>query len=178
MSAPRVPVCTRCLRPWSGHLQTCDACRSQQSASRKAKAASRKATPGNPIPVIPLPASINPNVHSDQRRRLNTSSLGDNYAAEALDRAIHLLEDEFEHRESASQDFPPQISASHIRVSIGKYEDEMSAASKTSVCSSCGQLIPTTDIHRINDSSNTIDCLRGRLDNCGRHGNDWQFCSQ
>ena len=108
--------------------------------------------------------------------------MGDNYAAEALDRAIQLLEDEFEHREAASQEFPPDISASHIRVSIGKYEDEMSAASKTSVCCSCGQLVPTTDIHRIKNSSDTIDCLRDCLDNCGRHEDDnedyWQFCSQ
>ena len=39
---------------------------------------------------------------------------------------------------------------------------------------SCGLLVPTTDIHRINDSSYTIDCLRGCLDNCGRHGDDWE----
>ena len=254
MSAPRVPVCTRCLRPWSGQLQTCDACRSQRrlaaaskkSASKKPtpsnpilpipilpnpfpqnptpqnptpkKSASKKPTPPipilpnpmlpiliprvptpqdptpqdpiprhpapgtftprNPLPIFPSPASTNPDVHSDQRRRLNTSSLGDNYAVEALNRAVRLLEEEFEHREEASLQFPPDISPSHIRASIGKFEDEMSAASKTSVCSSCGQVVPTTDIHQINDSSNTIDCLRGCLDNCGRHGDDWQFCSQ
>src|ERR1700735_1805330 len=256
MSAPRVRVCTRCLRPWSGQLQTCDACRSQQTASKKSaskksaskkptppipilpipilpnpftqnptpqnptpqnptpkKSASKKPTPPNPIlpnpippfpiprnatpenpiprpptpgtltprtplPIFPSPASTNPDVHSDRRRRLNTSSLGDNYAVEALNQAVRLLEEEFEHREEASLQFPPDISPSHIRASIGKFEDEMSAASKTSVCSSCGLLVPTTDIHQINNSSNTIDCLRGCLDNCGRHGDDWQFCSQ
>jgi len=51
-----------------------------------------------------------PDLHSDQRRRLNTSSLGDNYAAEAVDRAIQLLEDGFEHREAASQAFVIQLS--------------------------------------------------------------------
>jgi hypothetical protein len=184
MSTPRVPVCTRCLRPWSSsQFQTCDACRSQ----KRLVAASKKATPGsltprnpvprNPTPVFPSPAPINPDLHSDQRRRLNISSLGDGYAAEAVDRAVHLLEDEFEHREASSQEFPPEISASHIRVSIGKYEDEMSAASKTSVCCSCGQIVATDDIHRITDNSNTLDCLRGCLDTCGRHGNDWEFCS-
>jgi hypothetical protein len=49
--------------------------------------------------------------------------------------------------------------------------------SKTSVCSSCGRLVATADIHRINDNNNTIDYLRGCLDTCGRHGDNWEFCS-
>jgi hypothetical protein len=167
MSAPRVPICIGCLRPWSSpQFLTCDACRSRHrllSASRNPASRNptpRNPTPRNPIPIDPLPALIDPGLHSDQRRRLNTSSLGDNYATEAVYRAVHLLQDEFEHRETASQEFPPEISSSHIRASISKYEDEMSAASKTSVCCSCGQLVATTDIHRLNDNSNTIDCLR------------------
>lgn len=35
-------------------------------------------------------------------------------------------------REIASQEFPPDITASHIREAIGIYEDEMAAASKRS----------------------------------------------
>ena len=171
MSAPRLPICSGCLRPWSSpHFLTCDACRLRKRVTRNPPLT-------NPSPIVPLPTLINPDIHSDQRRRLNDSSLGDNYATESVDRAVRLLQDEFEHREAASQEFPPEISSSHIRVSISKYEDEMSAASKTSVCCSCGQLVATAHIHRLNDNSNTIDCLRGCLDTCGRHGDDWEFCS-
>jgi hypothetical protein len=171
MSASRLPICSGYLRPWSSpHFLTCDACRLR-------KRVTRYPPPTNPSPIVPLPILINPDIHSDQRRRLSDSSLGDNYATEAVDRAVHLLQDGFGHREAASQEFPPEISASHIRVSISKYEDEMSAASKTSVCCSCGQLVATAHIHRLNDNSNTIDCLRGCLDTCGRHGDDWELCS-
>lgn len=69
----------------------------------------------------------------------------------------------FELWEAASQEFPPEISSSHIRASISKYEDEMSADSKTSVCCSCGQLVATTDIHRLNDNSNGYHRLSARL---------------
>ena len=32
-------------------------------------------------------------------------------------------------------------------------------------------------MHKIGDSSRSIDCLRGCLDICGRHDDVWQFCS-
>ena len=98
-------------------------------------------------------------------------------APEVVRRAVHLLEDEFKRREAASQSFPPEISSSQIRESVSKFEDEMSAASKRTVCSSCGQLVPSTDVHKIGDSSRSIDCLRGCLDICGRRDDVWQFCS-
>jgi hypothetical protein len=136
---------------------------------------SRSLTPRNPLPIVPSRGPINPDLHSDQRRRLNTSPLGDNYAAESLDRAIHLLEDEFEHREEASLEFPPDISPSHIRASIRKLCMKMRCRRLRR--HPFAALVETADIHRISDDSNTIDCLRGRLDDCGRHGDDWQFCS-
>ena len=88
-----------------------------------------------------------------------------------------LLEDEFVLQQAASEAFPPEISSSHIRMSVSKYEDEMSAASKTSVCCSCGELVPTTDLHQIDDSSHLIERLQGCLDICGRHEDVWQFCA-
>jgi uncharacterized protein DUF6570 len=89
-------------------------------------------------------------------------------APEVVRRAVHLLEDEFKRREAASQSFPPEISSSQIRESVSKFEDEMSAASKRTVCSSCGQYRCIKSV---------IDCLRGCRDICGRHDDVWQFCS-
>jgi hypothetical protein len=61
-------------------------------------------------------------------------------AHEALKIAVGLLADEFELQEAASDAFPPEITSSHIRTSVSKYEDEMSAASERSVCYSCGRV--------------------------------------
>src|SRR5438046_3073839 len=78
--------------------------------------------------------------------------------------------------EAASQTFPPEISSSHIRTSVRKYEDEMSAAPKRSVCCRCGKFIATADIYRIYDANDSLLPLQDSLDNCGRHENTWNFC--
>ena len=44
-----------------------------------------------------------------------------------------LLEDEFKLRETASQEFPPEISSSHIRSSISKCEDEIMIINEVSI---------------------------------------------
>jgi hypothetical protein len=45
--------------------------------------------------------------------------------------------------------FPPEIASSHIRTSVNKYEDEMSAALQRSVCCSCGKFIAGRDIYEV-----------------------------
>ena len=57
--------------------------------------------------------------------------------SEALESAVGLLEEEFWLRKTASQAFPPDISSSHIRSAISRYEDAMTAASDRSICCSC-----------------------------------------
>jgi hypothetical protein len=52
----------------------------------------------------------------------------------------------------------------------------MLAASKRSICCSCGKLVPTTDIHEVNDEDDFILPLQGSLDYCGHHENAWDFC--
>jgi hypothetical protein len=169
MSAPRVPICSGCLRPWtSPRYHTCDSCRSRQ---RRPSASTIS------HPLAPTPTLENSDLPSKRRRRQNNSSFENDPAPVAVRQAVHLLEDEFHRREAASHAFPPDISSSLIRESVSKFEDEMSAASKRTVCSSCGQFVLSTDVHRISDSNNSINCLRGCLDICGRHDDVWQFCS-
>jgi hypothetical protein len=90
--------------------------------------------------------------------------------------SVFLLENEFKLREAASQAFPPEISSSHIRTSVRKYQDELSAAPKKSVCCCCGKFVATVDIYRIDDADHSLLPLQGSLDNCGRHENTWNFC--
>jgi hypothetical protein len=67
--------------------------------------------------------------------------------SKAVKFAIGFLEQEFELRETASKAFPTEITSSHIKASIAKYEDEVSAASLRSVCCSCGRFVATPDIY-------------------------------
>ncbi len=91
---------------------------------------------------------------------------------------MRLLEDEYSLQKSASREFPPEISPSHIRSSIGKYEDEMSAARDRSICCCCGGFFGGY-IYQIDDQDNAfIQRHRLRLDLCGYDGNSWVFCSQ
>jgi hypothetical protein len=94
-----------------------------------------------------------------------------------LDRALCFLRDELETRAVASDVFPPDISCSHIRASVARYEDDISAAAKRCVCSSCGELVPTADIYRVGNEDPLLLPLLGSLDACGRHDNTWNLCS-
>jgi len=96
---------------------------------------------------------------------------------ECVRRAVGLLEEEFKLREVASREFPPEISPFHIRHSIGLYEDEMSAASQRSICSSCGKFF-TGYVYQIDDHDHFIQAHRTSLDRCGHHEDSWDFCSQ
>ena len=91
--------------------------------------------------------------------------------------AIGLLEEEFEQREAASEAFPPEISSTHIRTAISKYEDEISAVSERSICCSCGSFVATGDIYKIDDEDDFMLPLQGSLDDCGHYENTWGFCT-
>jgi hypothetical protein len=58
---------------------------------------------------------------------------------------------EFELREAASEAFPTEITSSHIRASIAKYEDKMLAASLKSMCYSYGRFVAAPDIYEVDD---------------------------
>lgn len=79
------------------------------------------------------------------------------------------LEDEFKQRETASQAFPPEISSSHIRSSISRYEDEISAASERAICCSCGSFVPKENVYEIGDQDDFILQEQSRLDQCGNN---------
>jgi Domain of unknown function (DUF6570) len=98
-------------------------------------------------------------------------------APEAAKLAVGLLEEEFELRVTASEAFPPSITSSHIRASVTKYEDNMSAVSERSVCCCCGRLIAAGDIYEIYDDAHFILPPQRILDRCGRHENSWDFCT-
>jgi hypothetical protein len=91
--------------------------------------------------------------------------------------AVGLLEDEFDLREVASREFPPEISSSHIRSSISLYEDEMLAASQRSICCSCGKFF-TGYVYQIDDHDHFIQTHQTSLDRCGHPEDSWDFCSQ
>jgi hypothetical protein len=129
-----------------------------------------------PHPHINPSSSANPPAsHSLRIKRRRIAEY--DRALEAVRHAVFLLENEFKLREAASQAFPPEISFSHIRTSVGKYEDEMSAVPKKSVCSCCGKFIATVDIYQIDDANDFILPLQGSLDYCGRHESTWNFCA-
>ncbi|KAL6405631.1 hypothetical protein AUP68_11392, partial [Ilyonectria robusta] len=98
-------------------------------------------------------------------------------AREALDQALCFLCDELETRATASDAFPPEISFSHIRAAVARYEDQISAAAERGVCCSCGKFVPITDIYRAENGDPMLQPLEGALDNCGWHGSTWDVCS-
>src|SRR5579871_973517 len=84
--------------------------------------------PSNPTSNIPSNIPSIPINRTIKKRKTYEVSA----TSECVKLAINLLEDEFRLREIASQKFPPDISSTHIRSSISKYEDEMWAASQRS----------------------------------------------
>ena len=107
----------------------------------------------------------------------NPKTTEDTEATKAITFALGLLEVEFKLREKASQEFPPDITSSHIRTAISKYENEMSSALNKSICSCCGRIVATTDIYKIVDSDNIVLLLQYNLDHCGHNENYWNFCT-
>jgi hypothetical protein len=87
--------------------------------------------------------------------------------------ALHFLEDEFKLQETASDAFPREISSSHIRTSVGKYEHEMSTASKRSEYYCYDRLVAAEDIYEIEDETDFTLPLREGHDRCGHHAISW-----
>lgn len=88
-----------------------------------------------------------------------------------------LLRQEFDNRKDASNAFPPDISRTHIRAAVARYEEKIEAAAMRDVCSSCGGFFRVTDVHTVEKDDPRIQLLQGELDNCGRHLNSWNLCS-
>ena len=124
--------------------------------------------------INPSSSANPPASHSLRIKRRRTAEY--DRALEAVKLAVGLLEDEFKLREAASQAFSPEISFSNIRTSVGKYEDEMSAAPKRSVCCCCGKFVSMLDIYQIDNANDSILHLQDSLDDCGRHDNTSDFC--
>ena len=89
---------------------------------------------------------------------------------------MSLLKDEFKLQESASQQFPSEISSLHIQSSISKYENEMMTACERSICCCCGGFFDDC-INKIDDQNDFIQLYRPSLDSCGYDGRSWVFCS-
>lgn len=96
---------------------------------------------------------------------------------DSLDKALGFLRNEHERHATASQSFPPEITPTDIRRSISRYEEAASTASKRSVCSSCGRVVPEAEILPVDDGDPLLLPLGGALDRCGQHGSTWDVCS-
>jgi hypothetical protein len=92
-------------------------------------------------------------------------------APEAVKLTVDFLEHEFDIRQAASEAFPPEITSSHIRTSVSKYKDEISAASKRSVCCCCGRWATAGDIYKVSEQNNFILSPQGHLNCCSYHRN-------
>ena len=144
--------------------------------------------PAGPLPVpllqpslISQPFPVNGEKRSNlailqptakRQRTLQLETSQDN-----LNQALCLLREELEARAVASDAFPPEISCSHSRASVTRYEDEISAASKKSICCSCGKLVPDASIYHVFNDAPLLLPFEGILDTCGRHGDTWALCS-
>jgi hypothetical protein len=132
--------------------------------------------PAGPLPVPPLPPPLisEPSPVAAGKKRSNPTSLSDAVKTrrplelgtppDSLNRALDFLRDELENRAVASDAFPPEISCSHIRTSVARFEDEISAAAKRRVCCSCGKLVPNTNIYHVDNDDPLLLPLEGALD--------------
>ena len=94
-----------------------------------------------------------------------------------LDQALTFLRDEYEARAAASDIFPPEISSTHIRASVARYEEKISTAAKRGVCCCCGKFVSITDIHQLESDDPILQPVKGDLDHCARHETSWDLCS-
>lgn len=123
--------------------------------------------------TLPFDSLLNSLPEQAKRRRTGEYAP----ALDAVNLAVGLVENEFGLRAIASEAFPPDITSSHIRAAVSRYEDEMSAASERSVCCCCGRLIHAGDIYEIHEDARLILPLQNTLDRCGHHENSWDFCT-
>lgn len=95
----------------------------------------------------------------------------------AINRGVDFLRKENELRVLASNIFPSAVSSSDIRLSVARFENEMALATGDTTCSSCGKIVPSTDIRRFIDGDPLLRALEGLLDSCGCNDGFWNLCS-
>jgi hypothetical protein len=93
-----------------------------------------------------------------------------------INQALTLLRDDLELRQSASAAFPPVLSESQVRASVGRYQVHMENATQQSVCSSCGRFVPVSEIVEMENRDSLLEPLAGHLDYCGKHNDEWDVC--
>lgn len=139
-----------------------------------------------PLPTLQQSLLSEPSLPAIEKRRHSTllrpvvkkqRTLDLGTFQDSLNRALDFLRDELETRAVASDAFPPEISSSHVRASVARYEDIISEATKRCVCSSCGKLVPSSNVYRMDNEDPLLLPLKGALDTCGRHNNIWDLCS-
>ncbi|KAJ5216643.1 uncharacterized protein N7498_003050 [Penicillium cinerascens] len=95
----------------------------------------------------------------------------------AINRGVNFLQKENKLRVLASNIFLSAVSPLDIRLSIARFENEMALASGDTICSSCGKLVPSTNIRRFLDSDPLLRPLEGLLDSCGCNDGFSSLCS-
>lgn len=134
------------------------------------------------IPYLP-PGSVQPSTPAKRpgpsetlpqpKRHMRDS---DTDSVHIINQALKLLRDDFELRQSASAAFPPVLSESQARASVGRYQVHMENASQQGVCSSCGRFVPVSEIVEMENGNPLLEPLAGHLDYCGKHDDEWDVC--
>jgi len=93
------------------------------------------------------------------------------------------LIEEYQQRQKATAQFPPEISESCIRGRVSLYEDHITAAiaATEKICGSCGRFIEAQDFQLSQDDPRLQPFRSGsdlslRLDSCALVGSDYLFC--
>ncbi|KAJ5318263.1 hypothetical protein N7476_004683 [Penicillium atrosanguineum] len=94
-----------------------------------------------------------------------------------INQGLDFLRQEHASRVHASNMFPPEISSSHIRQSVARFENNMALASRDTICCSCGMLVILAKTSRFLDGDSLLLPLEGFLDTCGYNEGFWNLCS-
>ena len=156
------------------------ACRKRQALKMQARKVPGPVAMPEKVPqaqgspsTLPFDSLLNSLPEQAKRRRTGEYAP----ALDAVNLAVGLVENEFGLRAIPSEAFPPDITLSHIRAAVSRYEDEMSATSERSVCCCCGRLIDAGDIYEVHEDARLILPLQSTFDRCGHHENSWDFCT-
>lgn len=163
-----VRPCHDCTNPFSARpgVIRCSPCRTRRANNTITRSSFDLAS-FNPFQnSLQLSSSFNPfqnslQLSSPRKRsapltpRSSTSTLArrkpahDEIHIPLIRQGLGFLQREFDLRMQASHIFPPEISPSHIRSSIARYENSMAAVSQETSCCSCGRLVPLDDVRQI-----------------------------
>jgi hypothetical protein len=153
--------CSQCCRPWQfARYKTCDNCR-QKALAHKSRSRVLPTTenqgvstepadnvrggfPGRILPASTATRRLAPLLWHHAKRQKIIDAQPRN-VDDSLDKALGFLRNEHERHAIASKCFPPEISSTDIRRSVSRHEEATSTASKRSVCSSCGNVVPEAE---------------------------------